>query len=193
MDPAESGREGRRRTVLYVRVSARETVLFLQPLKDPLRSVPLLRGSQLVIFQDGVNYAEPRTQLGPLDRLLTLVAWRHRVLEHLPYRLSRKSKLPGYRSLTPALNTNRTPYTSVYLHLEHPSGVPGTMPSRQQLTKTRSAVANFYFAAEHHSRGALWPSPALARTMKAEGILHDSQDQIPGPANGDFRPNGFDP
>ena len=52
-----------------------------------------------------------------------LVARRHRVLQHLPYRLSRKSKLPGYRSLTPALNTNRTPHTSVYLHLEHPSGV----------------------------------------------------------------------
>src|ERR1019366_3588617 len=67
---------------------------------------------------------QPRPQLGPLDRLLTLVAWRHSVLQALPYRLSRKTKLPGYRSLTPALDTNRTPYTPVYLHLEHPSGVP---------------------------------------------------------------------
>src|SRR5271155_1241160 len=38
------------------------------------------------------------------------------------YRLPRQPKLPGYRSLTPALNTNRTTYTTVYLHLEHPSG-----------------------------------------------------------------------
>jgi hypothetical protein len=90
----------------------------------PLRRVPLLRRPLLVIVQNGVDHAQPRTKLGPLDRLLSLVAWRHSVLQHLPYRLSRKSKLPGYRSLTPALNTNRTPYTPVYLHLEHPSGVP---------------------------------------------------------------------
>src|ERR1035441_9303741 len=65
----------------------------------------------------GVDYAQPRPQLGPLDRLPPLVAWRHRELQHLPYRLPRKPELPGYRSLTPALNTNRTTHTSVYLHL----------------------------------------------------------------------------
>jgi hypothetical protein len=71
-----------------------------------------------------IDYAQPRPKLGPLDRLLSLVAWRHSELKHLPYRLSRKPKLLGYRSLTPALNTNRSPYTSINLHLEHPSGVP---------------------------------------------------------------------
>jgi hypothetical protein len=110
--------------VLHDRVTARETVLFLKPLEDPLRCVSLLGRSLLVIFQNGVDYPEPRAKLGPLDRLLPLVAWRHRVLQHLPYRLPRQSKLPGYRSLTPALNTNRTPYTSVDLHLKHPSAVP---------------------------------------------------------------------
>jgi hypothetical protein len=59
-----------------------------------------------------------------LDRLLPLVAWRHRILQHLPYRLPRQPKIPGYRSLTPALNTNRPTYTPIYLHLKHPSGVP---------------------------------------------------------------------
>src|ERR1035441_223035 len=98
----------------------------------------LLDGPCLVLFMDGIDHAQPRPQLGPLDRLLPLVAWRHRVLQHLPYRLPRQTKLPGYRSLTPALDTNRTPYTPVYLHLEHPSGVPLTMPSRQQFTKLRS-------------------------------------------------------
>src|ERR1019366_4430302 len=117
--------------VLHDRVAANETVLFLQPLKDPLRCVPLLRRSLLVIFQNGVDHTQPRPQLGTLDRLLSLVAWRHRVLQHLPYRLPRKPKIPGYRSLTPALDTNRPPYTPVYFHLEHPSGVPCTMPSRQ--------------------------------------------------------------
>ncbi len=66
----------------------------------------------------------PRPQLGPLDRLLPLVAWRHSVLQHLPYRIPRQPKLSGYRSLTPALNSNRTTYPPIYLHLEHPSGVP---------------------------------------------------------------------
>ncbi len=75
-------------------------------------------------MQNSVDYAQPWTKLGPLDRLLPLVPRRHRVLQHLPYRLSRQPKLLRYRSLTPALNTNRTPYTPVYLHLEHPSGVP---------------------------------------------------------------------
>src|SRR5208282_6590507 len=110
--------------ILHDRVAASETVLLLQPLEDPLRCVPLLRRSLLVIFQNGVDYAHPRPQLGPLDRLLSLVAWRHRVLEHLPYRLSREPELPGYRPLTLALNSNRPPYTSINLHLEHPSGVP---------------------------------------------------------------------
>jgi Predicted membrane protein (DUF2339) len=109
---------------LHDRVAACKTVLFLQPLEDPLRCVLLLRRSLLVVVQNGVDHAQPRAQLGPLDRLLPLVAWRHRVLKYLPYPLPRKSKLPGYRSLTPSLDTNRTTYTTVFLHLEHPSGVP---------------------------------------------------------------------
>jgi len=84
----------------------------------------LLEWSLLVVVQDGVYDAQPWPQLRPLDRLLSLVAWRHRVLQHLPYCISRKPKLPGYRPLTLALDSNRSPYTSVNLHLEHPSGVP---------------------------------------------------------------------
>jgi len=56
--------------------------------------------------------------------VFALVAWRPSVLQHLPYRLPRQTKITGYRSLTPALDTNRMPDTPVYLHLEHPSGVP---------------------------------------------------------------------
>jgi uncharacterized protein (DUF58 family) len=56
-------------------------------------------------------------------RLLTLVAGRHRVAK-LPHRLPRYPKLQSDRTLTPALNPNRTPYTPVKLHIEHPSGVP---------------------------------------------------------------------
>jgi len=116
----------RRRThvVLHDRVAARETVLFLQPLENPLRAVSLFSWPLLVVVQNGVDDAQPRPQLRPLDRLLPLVTGRHRVLQHLPHRISRKPKLPGYRPLTPAFDSNRSPNTSVNLHLEHPSGVP---------------------------------------------------------------------
>src|ERR1039458_3839706 len=100
--------------------------------------MPLLHRPLLVVVQNGVDYAQPWTKLGPLDRLLPLVPWRHRVLQHLPYRLSRKPQLLRSGSRSPPLNTTPPPYTPVYLHLEHPSGVPRTTPSRQQLTKTRS-------------------------------------------------------
>jgi hypothetical protein len=59
----------------------------------------------------------------PPDRLLPPVAGRHSKLRHLPHRLSLQPELPGYRTLTPALDTNRLPNTTVGLHLEHPSGV----------------------------------------------------------------------
>ena len=62
-------------------------------------------------------------QLGPPDRLLPPVARRHSKLQHLPYSLSRQPEFPGYRTLTPAFDMKRSPNTTVYLHLEHPSGV----------------------------------------------------------------------
>ena len=110
--------------ILHDRVAAREPVLFLEPVEDPLRRMPLLDWSLLVVTQNGINDAQPWPQLGTLDRPLALVAGRNRVLQHLPYCLSRKPKLPGYRPLTLALNSNRSPYRSINLHLEHPSGVP---------------------------------------------------------------------
>jgi hypothetical protein len=59
--------------VLHDRVAARETVLFLKPLEDPLRRMPLLGWSLLVVVQNGVNDAQPWPQLRTLDRLLALV------------------------------------------------------------------------------------------------------------------------
>ncbi len=99
-------------------------MLVLEPIEDPLGRVPLLHRPLLVVCKNGVDHAQPRPQLGPLDRLLPLVAGRHCVLEHLPHRLSRQPKLPGHRTLTPTLNTNRSTYTPVNLHSEHPFGVP---------------------------------------------------------------------
>jgi hypothetical protein len=110
--------------VLHDGVAARELVLFSEPIEDPLGRMPLLGRPLLVIFQNGVNHALPRSQLRPLDRLLPLIARWHSVLQHLPHRISRQPKLPGHRTLTLAINTYRSPNSTVYLHLKHPSGVP---------------------------------------------------------------------
>jgi hypothetical protein len=59
-------------------------LVILQPLKYPLGSMPLLSRSLLVIFQNGIDQSHPWPQLRQLDRLLSLVAWRHSVLQHLP-------------------------------------------------------------------------------------------------------------
>jgi hypothetical protein len=99
-------------------------MLCLQAVEDPLGRVLLLGWSLLVVLQDGVNDAHPWPQYRALHWLLSLVAWRHRVLQHLPNRLARYPKLPGYRSLTPPLYQYRSPYSPVKFHPEHPSGVP---------------------------------------------------------------------
>jgi len=116
----------RRRThiVLDDGVAAAEPVFFSEPIEYPLRRVPLSGWPPLVFFQNGVNHAQPRAQLGPLHRLLPLVTRRHRVAQHLPHRLSRYPKLPRYRPLTSPLNQNRSPHPPIELHLVHPSGVP---------------------------------------------------------------------
>jgi hypothetical protein len=74
--------------VLHDRGATREAVLVLEPIEDPLGRVPLLGRPLLVVAKYGVDHAQPRPQLGPFDRLLPLVAGRHRVREHLPNRLS---------------------------------------------------------------------------------------------------------
>ena len=85
--------------------------------------MPLLGRPLPVVVQNGIDDACSGPQLRPPDRLLPPVAGRHRKLPHLPHRLSRQPEIPGYRTLTPAFHANRSPNTTVYLHLEHPSGV----------------------------------------------------------------------
>jgi hypothetical protein len=99
--------------LLHRRVAAREPVLGLQAVEDPLGRVLLLGWSLLVVLKDCVNDAHPRPQHRTLNRLLSLVAWRHRVLQHLPNRLSRYPKLPDYRTLTPPLHQYGPPYSPV--------------------------------------------------------------------------------
>ena len=78
--------------------------------------MPLFLGLLLVVFQNGVDHAQPRPQLGPLGRLLPPVARRHCVAQHLPHCLSRYAKLSRYCPFTLALHQNRSPYPPINLH-----------------------------------------------------------------------------
>ena len=71
-----------------VRLAAREDVLFLQPVIDPFRRVPLLLRLGFIVFQDLVDHTQPRTQLRPRHRLLPLIPWRRRICQHLSNRLA---------------------------------------------------------------------------------------------------------
>jgi hypothetical protein len=100
--------------------------------------VPLLRGPSLVLFQDGIDHAQPRSQFGPLHCLLPLVAGRRRVAQHLLNRLSRNSKLARCRPLAPALYQYCSPNPPIELHLEHPPVFHDLRCLRNQLTKPES-------------------------------------------------------
>src|ERR1035438_9693223 len=84
----------------------------------------LLGRPGLVLLQNGVNHAHPRTKLGPTHRLLPLIPRRRRIRQHLPHRLARQTELPCYRPLALALDKGCTPHSRIQFHRIHPSGVP---------------------------------------------------------------------
>jgi hypothetical protein len=107
---------GSTHVILHDGVAARERVLRLQPMEDPLGGVPLFGWFALVFFQNGVDHAYPRPQLGPLRGLFPPVARRNRIAHHLPHGYARQSELPRYRPLTSALHQNCSPYTPIQFH-----------------------------------------------------------------------------
>src|ERR1035441_9053863 len=124
--------------VLHDRVAPRVGVLRSQTLKNPLRRVPLFLGLLLVVFQNGVDHAQPRPQLGPLWGLLPPVARRHCVAQHLTHRFACQPKLQRYCTLALAFDSNCPSYPPIEFHLVHPSGVPRSPPLRQEPAKLRS-------------------------------------------------------
>jgi hypothetical protein len=79
--------------VLHDRVATREAMLVPEPIEDPLGRVPLLGQPLLVVASMASITPTHRPHLGRLIGCWRLVAWRHRVCEHLPNRLSRQPKL----------------------------------------------------------------------------------------------------
>jgi len=64
-------------------------MLLFQPARDTLGSVPLLFQLRLVVHQNLIDDAQPRIQLGPRHRLLSLISRRQRKLQHPPDRLAK--------------------------------------------------------------------------------------------------------
>jgi hypothetical protein len=95
---------------------------FNESFPDPRRSyrcgVP--GWSPLVLLENGIDQAQPRPQLRLLPRLLSLAAEWHRVAKHLPNRLSRYPKLPGYPTFTATLHQYRSPHPPVKSTLNIP-------------------------------------------------------------------------
>src|SRR5664279_6355530 len=109
--------------ILHHGVAASEGMLGLQPLPDPLGSVPLFLGLRLVVFQDLIDNPQPRSQLGLHHRFLPLVTRRDRIRQHLPDGLARQPELPRRLPLAHPVHLNRSPHARIHFHLVHLPGV----------------------------------------------------------------------
>ena len=166
--------------VLHDRVAARELMLVSEPIEDPLRRMPLLGRTSLILVQNRIDHTDPRIKLWTPDRLLPPIARRRRKRHHLPNRLARDPKLPRRCPLAHPLNQHRPSNTTVKLHLVHPSGVPQGSQSRQLPAEPLSGVDYFYTAKKPRSLGATWSifAPALIplpfwRAVRTEIRIHN--------------------
>ncbi len=109
---------------LHDRVAAREAVLVPQPLKDPLRRVPLLYGSPFILVQDPVDHTRERVKPGTGYRPAPPVPGRDRVRQHLangvPVQAEHTRRLPDAHPVDMAGASN----AAVELHSVHTPGLP---------------------------------------------------------------------
>ena len=108
--------------VLHDRVAAREPVLVLQPLEDPIRRVPLLaRHIRVrVRLQDRVDDAGEALQLRPPHRLRPAIARRRRVAQHLLHCPPVDAEPPARLAVAQTLLDNRKSNRRIELHAVHP-------------------------------------------------------------------------
>src|SRR3954466_15349643 len=106
--------------VLHDRQAATIGVLVPQALKEPLRGVPLLRWTALILVQDLVNDPDKRIQLGPLRGLAPPIPRRHRERQHLRHRARVDAKPARRLPPTEPLDLNRVADLPIQLHELHP-------------------------------------------------------------------------
>jgi hypothetical protein len=106
--------------VLHDRQPAGIAVLIAQTLENPLRCVPLLRRTALILVQDLVNDPHKKVQLGPLRRLAPPVTGWHRERQHLRYRPRVDAKPTRRLPPTDPLDLNRVADLPIQLHQLHP-------------------------------------------------------------------------
>src|SRR5712691_1679152 len=95
-------------------------VLVAKPLEDPLRGMPLLLRSALILRQDRGERVELRTRRRPAPP----VPGRHRKRQHLRYRSWVDPITPRRFPLAQTLNLNRITNLSIELHALHPPASP---------------------------------------------------------------------
>jgi len=107
------------------------TVFVAQPLEDPLRGVPLLRWTALIILQHLIDDPDERVQLRPCRWAATPVPGRNREGQHLGHR-PRVDPEPTRRLATAqTLDPHRMANLSIQLHDLHP---PALCTPRKGLT-----------------------------------------------------------
>src|SRR5207302_4942761 len=95
-------------------------VFVAKPLEEPLRGVPLLPRSTLILQQDLVDDPGERVELRTRRRPAPPVSGRHRKRQHLRYRPRINPITPRRFPPAQTLDLNRITNLSIELHALHP-------------------------------------------------------------------------
>ena len=106
--------------ILHDRQPTSVAVLVPKPLEDPLRGVPLLRLTALILLQDLVDEPNERAQLRSRRRLATPIPGRHRENHHLGYRPRVDPEPSRCLAMAQPLDLHRIADASIELHALHP-------------------------------------------------------------------------
>ena len=110
--------------VLDYGVLARESMLAPQTLVEALGRVALLAGNLEIIFQNPVDDAGERLQLGAAGRVLPPVARRRGVGQHLAHRVPVQAEHPRRLPDTHAFDHHRPANPQIHVHFVHLSHHP---------------------------------------------------------------------
>src|SRR5262249_27983422 len=115
---------------------------------------------------DLIDGAHPGVQLRPAHGLLSTVAGRSRVTQHLPHRLASQPELLGCLALTHLIDNNCSSHPRIQFHCVHLSGVP------QNKTLWECSMDPVFdglvlLRRTRRSRGVYWSILHPARTLAA--------------------------